>query len=412
MEKYYKERFEAQQRLAQRVAPFMEANQILEKMRAEFKQIIPSAMETCILLLDPAAGKYTRPLQCALYDQPVNCLQCKRHRPVVQRAITRKKALVVSGGDPIVRSDGSLIQIGPEMAIPVFEQDALLAVVNVVARPGARFSRKEYFLLKDFSESVGNLLISAKKHWAITQEKIRINQMLNHLSPFVPHSVRRMVEINPERMNCEKEKKDVSVLFLDLEGYTKLNLDRTEDEVNALVEKIFSSFVDPIHRSHGDINETAGDGLMIIFKDGDANANAINAVKAAIDIRQTNQQLNQELESGFQPVKVNMGINSGQALVGMTRFEGTLSTRMTYTASGTVTNLAARLAQHARGGDILLGETTKAMIEKLWPIYDRGTPDLKGIEKPGRIYSLFRTGQVTGCADAALNPEPILGSRC
>ncbi len=410
MEKYYKERFEAQRQLARRVAPFMEADQILEKMRAEIKQILPSAMETCILLLDPEAGKYSRPLQCALYDQPVNCLQCKRHRPVVLKAIARKKALVVSGGDPIVRSDGSLIQIGPEMAIPVFEQGALLAVVSAVSHPGTRFSRKEYFLLKDFTESVGNLLVSAKKHWAITHEKIRINQMLTHLSPFVPHSVRRIVEINPEMMNREKEKKDVSVLFLDLEGYTQLNVDRSEDEVNALVERIFSSFVDPIHRSHGDINETAGDGLMIIFKDDDARANAINAVKAAIDIRETNQQLNRELDSGFQSVKVNMGINSGQALVGMTRFEGTLSTRMTYTASGTVTNLAARLAQLARGGDILLGETTKTMIDRLWPIYDRGEPELKGIENPGRVYSLFRTASSAGCTDSTLNPKSIIGA--
>jgi class 3 adenylate cyclase len=107
-----------------------------------------------------------------------------------------------------------------------------------------------------------------------------------------------------------------------------------------------------------------------------------------------------------------MGINTGEALVGMTRLSGTLSTRMTYTASGPVTNLAARLAHHARGGDILFGETTRGMIASLWPIYDRGKVALKGIEKPGRIYSLFRTGQVTGCADAALNPEPILGSRC
>ncbi len=388
MEKYYKERFEAQRRLARKVAPIMEANEILEKMRSELKEIVPVAMETCILLMDPHAIEYTRPLQCALFDKPVNCLQCKRNRPAVQKAIARHKTVVAPGGDPVVRPDGTVIEIGPEAALPVFEEGELLAVVSVVAPPGTLFSRKEFFLLQDFGETVGNLLVSARKHWAVTQEKMRINQMLIHLSPFVPHSVRKLVEKDPESIDREKEKKEVSVLFLDLEGYTKLNLDRPEDEVNALVERIFSSFVDPIHRYHGDINETAGDGLMIIFKEDDARTNAVNAIKAAIDIQEKNLALNRHLDPGADAVNVNMGINSGEALVGMTRLKGTLSTRMTYTASGSVTNLAARLAQHAKGGEILFSEATKQMIQSLWPIEDRGTAALKGIDTPIHTYAL------------------------
>ena len=394
MQRYYKERFEAQQQLARKVAPFMEANEILEKMRSELKELIPISMETCILLLDPEAGKYTRPLQCALYDRPVNCLQCKRHRPAIQQAVARRKAVMVKGSEPVQRPDGTQVPVGTEAAVPVYAEDELLAVVSVVARPDAQFTRKDFFLLQDFAETTGNLIVSAKKHWAITQEKIRINQMLTHLSPFVPRSVRDMVEENPEMLGKEKEKKDVTVLFLDLEGYTKLSLDRPEDEVNTLVEKIFSSFVDPIHRSHGEINETAGDGLMILFKDNDCRANAINAVKAAIDIRERNRQIHHELGPALQPVNVNMGINTGEALVGMTRLEGSLSTRMTFTASGAVTNLAARLAGHARGGDILFGERTRQMIETLWPVYDRGRVSLKGIEQPVQVYSLFKSGDL------------------
>lgn len=388
MEKYYPERFKAQRRLLKRVAPFMEANEILEKMRFELKDIIPISMEACILLTDPEAGKYTRPLQCALYDRPINCLQCKRNRPAIRKAVTARKFVVASSGEPIVRQDGSRIQIGPEAAAPVFEEDILLAVVSVVARPGAGFSRKEFFLLQDFAETTGHLITSAKKHWAVTQEKIRINQMLSHMSPFVPHSVRQMVEENPEQISRDKEKKDVTILFLDLEGYTRLTIDSPEDEVNAMVEKIFSSFVDPIHRSHGDINETAGDGLMIIFKDDDARANAINAIRAAMDIRERNEAINRDIGRSHAPINVNMGINTGEALLGMTRLKGSLSTRMTYTASGAVTNLAARLAQHAQGGEILFGERTMRMIGDIWPLHDRGAIHLKGIEQPVQVYCL------------------------
>lgn len=388
MEKYYRERFEAQKRLMQKIAPFMEVNDILEKMREETRELVPSAMETCILLLDPEARKYTRPLQCALYDRPVNCLSCKRSRPAIQKAIRRRKGVVVSNRDPIKRHDGSLVEIGPEAAIPVFVDDKILAVVSLVAKPGTHFTRREFYLLRDLSESVGNVLLNAKQHWEMTQEKIRISQMLAHLAPFVPQSVRNIVEKNPELLDQEKEKKEVSILFLDLEGYTRLSETLPEKAVNEMVEKMFSKFVDPIHRSYGEINETAGDGLMILFKEDEAKTNAVNAVKAAFDILEVSRQDNKTFVNDHEPINVNIGINSGQALLGMTRFTGALETRMTYTASGPVTNLASRLASYARGGDILIGEETKDLIAGLWPIYDRGKVQLKGIDEPVRIYSI------------------------
>lgn len=390
MKKYYKERFEAQRRISRNLSNTMEVNEILETLRAEARNLLPLSMETCIIMLDPDAQKYTRPLQCALYDRPVNCLSCKKNRPAIQKAISLRKGVVISKTDPIIRPDGTTVNTGPEAAMPVFVNDEILAVINVVSRPGVRFTRKDFYLMKDLSELAGNAIMMAKNHWEITQEKIEISQKLAHLSPFVPQSVRRIVETDPELLNQEKKSREVSVLFLDLEGYTRLSTNKTAVEVNDMVEEMFSNFVDPIHRSGGDINETAGDGLMIIFKDGDAGSNAVNAVKAAFDIHERNRQLNGRIQAHFEPVNVNIGINSGIALLGMTVFKGTLETRMTYTATGPVTNLAARLADHAQGGDILIGEETRKMIDGLWPVYDMGLVPLKGINEPQRIYSLLK----------------------
>jgi class 3 adenylate cyclase len=390
MEKYYEERFKAQRRLAEKIAPLMEINEILEKIRDELRETISSAMEARILLLDPDAKKYTRPLQCILYDRPVNCLSCKRSRPVIQKAMEKRKAVVVPQGDPIERKDGSLVEIGPEAAVPAFVGDEILVVLSVVGRPGTRFTSKDFFLLEDFSKIARNAILRAKKYWEMSEEKLRINKKLTNLSNFVPRTVLDIVEKNPELLSEEKDKKEVSVLFLDLEGYTHLSATLPEAQVNEIVERMFSRFVDPIHRSHGDINETAGDGLMVIFKEGDMKTNAVNSVKAAFDIYDRNREFNKELTFHVNPIKVNMGINSGTALVGMTRFRGSAGTRMTYTASGPVTNLAARLADYATGGNILVGEETRRLIEGLWPMYDYGVATLKGIEKPMRIYSLLK----------------------
>jgi class 3 adenylate cyclase len=388
MEKYYRERFEAQQRIARKLASTVEANEILEMLREETRNLVPSAMETCILLFDPDAKKYTRPLQCALYGRPVNCLSCKRNRAAVQKALNRKKGVVISKSEPILRHDGNRVETGPEAAIPVFVNGEAVAVVNVVAKPDARFINRDFHLIRDISLTVGYAIQNAKRHWEATQEKIKISRMLDHLSSFVPQSVRSIVEEDPGQLKEDKERKNVTVLFLDLEGYTRLTTNWSETEVNEIVEKVFSRFVDPIHRSGGEINETAGDGLMIIFKNDDARINAVHAVRAALDIAERSCESVLVGLEVLEPIYVNIGINSGSALVGMTRFKGSLSTRMTYTATGQVTNIAARLSDLAKKGDILIGEETARLIEGLWPVFARGKASLKGIDEPLLVYSL------------------------
>ena len=390
MEKYYKERFEARSRLDEKIVPLVKINHILQEMRDELRKAIPSAMETRILLLDPDAKKYTRPLQCILYNRPVNCLSCKRSRPAIKKALEKRRTVVIPESDPIERQDGSLVRVGPEAAVPAFIGEEILLVVSVVGKPETRFTPKDFFIIEDFAKTARNVVLGAKMHWEMTEEKLKISKMLTNISLFVPQSVLKIAEKDPALLEQDKEEKEVSVLFLDIEGYTRLSAELPEQEVNQIVERLFSRFVDPIHRSKGDINETAGDGLMVIFKEDDIKTNAINSIKAAFDIRRQNLECNRELPAHIDPLKVNMGIHCGTALVGMTRFKGSIGTRMTYTASGNVTNLAARIAGLSKGGDILIGKETRDLIDGLWPVFDKGTATLKGIEKPVHIYSLLR----------------------
>jgi class 3 adenylate cyclase len=105
---------------------------------------------------------------------------------------------------------------------------------------------------------------------------------------------------------------------------------------------------------------------MVIFQDEEKAQHAANAVKTAIAIQEKVRSINQDLEEHFQPLLVNIGINSGSALVGSTCFEGITGTRFTFTASGPVTNVAARIGQLAANGEILIGkETAKRTQEKV-----------------------------------------------
>jgi hypothetical protein len=153
----------------------------------------------------------------------------------------------------------------------------------------------------------------------LTKVKLLENIKL-HLTKFVPEAVRCLIETNPEAPDLAKRDRDVSVLFLDVAGYTRLSERVDQAEMNFLIETYFSAFLDDIHAHRGDVNETAGDGLMIIFQDDDPVAHAANAVATAVAIQGRAGAINAANAGCHEPIVINVGINSGHCGVGSTRF--------------------------------------------------------------------------------------------
>ena len=86
------------------------------------------------------------------------------------------------------------------------------------------------------------------------------------------------------------------------------------------------------------------------------------------------------------PIAINIGINSGIAAVGSTRFEGLSGERWTYTASGPVTNFAARLSELATQGEIYLGEETAARVKASFHLECLGEHYVKNVQDPILVY--------------------------
>jgi DNA-binding response OmpR family regulator len=187
-----------------------------------------------------------------------------------------------------------------------------------------------------------------------------LRRIRDHFEKFVPQAVRRLVSANPDAPELAKRERDVSVLFLDISGYGELSERLPPSTLNALVEQYFSMFLDRIHEAGGDINETAGDGFMAIFSDPEPPGHASRAVDAALGLLTATSALNRA-DGGS--LAIHIGINTGIALVGATRFEGMRGTRWTFTASGAVTNLAARLAGVAGPGQIVVGAETARRLD-------------------------------------------------
>lgn len=232
----------------------------------------------------------------------------------------------------------------------------------------------------------------ARKNSELETTLARVQLLENikcQLSKFVPHSVMDLIENNPDHPDLEKREEDLSVLFLDIAGYTGLSERVAPDKVNYLVQTYFSSFLDVILENEGDINETAGDGLMIIFRNPEKQVHAANAVRAALGIRTKTVQINEAHRGCYESVTVNMGINSGMASVGSTRFEGICGVRWTFTASGSVTNVAARISALAARGAILVGQETYRRVGDLFRLEAAGRHSLKNVRKPVLVYQVI-----------------------
>lgn len=220
-------------------------------------------------------------------------------------------------------------------------------------------------------------------------EKIHmLEKIKTHLSKFVPTSVTRLIEESPENPRLEKITRDVSVLFLDIVGYTNINQLLDPKDVNFLVETYFSSFLDDIYRNHGDINETAGDGLMILFLENELSTSARHAVDTALAIKKKIYLIGQRFTSHSFSIKVNIGIHSGPALVGSVRFSGKSGDRWTFTASGMTTNISARITDYAQDGIILISQDTAELLNNRYPLKKVGWRKMKNIDKPILIYEI------------------------
>lgn len=389
-ETMYQRRFENLFRVAMKITASLNISRILEVIRDEAKTTLPHVKEVCLLLLDPEAANYTRPLHCAMNSSHINCQLCKRGRFAVDTALKKKSGYICfkmdSTGCELVTTDEPASGLN-EVALPIYHGEEALAVLDVIAKDDCKITELDLVLLKDLAELTSNVIMNARKHWKVAQEKITLDQILGHLRPFVPQTVQRIVEKDPLTPSLEKREVDVTVLFLDVAGYSHISESLTQEQVNFVIEKYFSSFLDILYQYGGDINETAGDGLMVIFQ-GPSQENALNAAKAAIDVRKRTEAINTELRGRFNPVEIHMGMNSGVASVGTSRFQGREGARTTFTATGPLTNLAARLASSAKAGQILVGPETARRIIGMFKLQELGLMNFKNLKKAVEVYSL------------------------
>jgi class 3 adenylate cyclase len=232
----------------------------------------------------------------------------------------------------------------------------------------------------------------------------KIKRLLGH---FVPEAAKRIIEKNPDKMGLlNKYIQDATILFLDIEGFTLLQQKYSQENINRAIESYFSTFLDIIQKNGGDINETAGDGMMVIFLHADPVRHARNAIQAALQIQQHSMVLPAKDGSDLFPVRINIGISSGKVYLGSTKMSGAATERWTFTASGATTILAARLAEHAQKGQILIGEETARRINWMSSLRSLGKISLKNLKDSGEVFELLFSSHDESQSNPAHHHQP------
>jgi class 3 adenylate cyclase len=257
-----------------------------------------------------------------------------------------------------------------------------------------------YVLLRYFvRERELAMAVLDKEHRRVVEEKDRLDKIKRVMANFVPETAKSIIEKDPEKGALDKYVKDATVLFLDIEGFTALLQKYSTERINHVIESYFSIFYDLIQKNGGDVNEMAGDGMMVIFLEPDPIKRAKSAVRAALEIQEQCKKYLEERDSFLFPIQVNIGICSGEVYLGSTKMKGTGGDRWTFTASGPVTIVAARLSDYAQGGQILIGEETVRSLENDFALKHLGKVQLKNFKEP------FEVSQVT--AQNLSSPSPF-----
>src|SRR5439155_25704548 len=252
---------------------------------------------------------------------------------------------------------------GAEVIVPLRFQTTLQGCLELgPKRSEAPYTAEDLELLETLADQAAVAVANAESHRRVLDYARQLERSLlirTNLVKFVPRRVRQLIEESPEAPSLEKRETEVTVLFADIAGYTRLAARLAPDDLDALVERYFGAFLDEIVKHGGDVNETAGDGLMVIFHEGEHARAAVDAGRA---IHRRAAEIGAELAARFEPLAMHIGVNTGPALLGATKIEGRAGTRWTYTASGMTTNIAARLAAQADGGEVVISESTLARL--------------------------------------------------
>lgn len=216
---------------------------------------------------------------------------------------------------------------------------------------------------------------------------LSLNEKLEKVQRYLPKGLAQ--KVLSQRNEIEGERKLVTVMFCDMQGFTPLSEQLGPEAIYAIMDKVYECLIHKVHDFEGTVNEFTGDGIMALFGAPIALEDAPQrAIRSAHSIHKEIAKLSNNLrreKSNIPPIKMRIGINTGTVVV------GTLGNdlRVEFKAVGDTVNLASRMESIADSGSTFVTDATFRLTEGFFRYEAMGEYEIKGKRSPVRAYRVL-----------------------
>jgi len=221
----------------------------------------------------------------------------------------------------------------------------------------------------------------------IPPKELSFDEKIAKLQKYLPEGITE--KILSQRDRIEGERRQVTVMFCDMKGYTSLSEKLGPEDAYAVMDQVYEILIHKVHDYEGTVNEMTGDGVMALFGAPMALEDAPQrAIRSSLAIHREMVRFSEKLKqerAGAPPVKMRIGIHTGPVVV------GTLGNdlRVDFKAVGDTVNLASRMEALAEPGTTYASGDTFMLTEGLFRFEALGEKTIKGKAEPIKVYQVI-----------------------
>jgi len=224
-------------------------------------------------------------------------------------------------------------------------------------------------------------------------KSLREKEMIKRaFSRYVAREVVEEVLKDPDSLHLKGERREVTILFCDIRGFTTMSEHLDPERVVSLLNDFYTVMIDITFKHDGTLDKFLGDGIMAIFGAPIAHPeHALMSVRAALAMQEGIEALSaSRVSRGHEPLAVGIGINAGEVVAGTVGTED----RMEYTVIGDNVNLASRLGSNAKPGQILVSHRIWELVKETFDVQTRGPLRVKGKDEEIEVFEVIGPRQV------------------